>query len=164
MARLLSITHLIPTPTVETVEKSSESENTNYQEDKGESKSDNVNVAEKDSNVIIEWNHIEQKKYGLGKARTVEKFLRTFGINIVTQKIEHHLCRFVGKPMNEIFLAHRRGNGMGVDYDKISFEFKDPVEYGKSWDYENGDDCCEEEEEEQEEQEKQEEEAEEEEE
>ena len=88
----------------------------------------------------IEWNAIEERKYGLGKVRSVSKFLATFGINIFTQKVQHHMCRFVGKPMNRLFLKHLRKNGMGIDYDEISFEFKDPVEYGQTWEGETADD------------------------
>eukprot|EP00551_Chaetoceros_affinis_P006452 CAMPEP_0203686210 /NCGR_PEP_ID=MMETSP0090-20130426/48946_1 /ASSEMBLY_ACC=CAM_ASM_001088 /TAXON_ID=426623 /ORGANISM="Chaetoceros affinis, Strain CCMP159" /LENGTH=595 /DNA_ID=CAMNT_0050555431 /DNA_START=492 /DNA_END=2279 /DNA_ORIENTATION=- len=143
MARLLSITELIPTAEDISKNKKDEENNNNNNQEKGESESENVIVKD-----AIEWNRVEEKKYGLGKARTVKKFLRTFGIDIVAQKVEHHMCRFVGKPMNEMFLAHRRENGMGVDYDQISFEFRDPEVYGKSWDTGNADDCCEEEEEE----------------
>lgn len=88
----------------------------------------------------IEWNAIEERKYGLGKVRSVPKFLATFGINIFTQSAQHHMCRFVGKPMNRMFLKHLRKDGMGIDYDKISFEFKDPVEYGQTWEGDVADD------------------------
>ena len=88
----------------------------------------------------IEWNAIEERKYGLGKVRSVPKFLATFGINIFTQKVQHHVCRFVGKPMNRLFLKYLRKNGMKIDYDQISFEFKDPVEYGQTWEGETADD------------------------
>lgn len=69
----------------------------------------------------------EEKRYGLGKLRTTEKFYKTFGIHTDTQTVEHHLCRFVGKPMMRQFLPYLRPNGMGIDYSKIDFEFVDPV-------------------------------------
>ena len=68
----------------------------------------------------------EEKKYGLGKVRTTEKFYKTFGIHTDTQKVENHLCRFVGKPMMQEFMPHLRQNRMGIDYSGITFEFVDP--------------------------------------
>jgi [Skp1-protein]-hydroxyproline N-acetylglucosaminyltransferase len=69
----------------------------------------------------------EERRYGLGKIRTTEKFYKTFGIHTDTQTVEHHLCRFVGKPMMRQMLPHLRPNGMGIDYSNIDFEFVDPI-------------------------------------
>jgi len=133
MARLLGVIQLLP-------------------DTKQEGKEDNSE--EESQEEAIKWNHVEEKKYGIGKVRTVEKFLKTFGINIYTREVEHHLCQFVGKPMNSMFIPHLRKNGMGIDYDTIDFEFKNPVKHGKQWDSENAEDVDEEEEEEEVEEEK----------
>jgi hypothetical protein len=69
----------------------------------------------------------EENRYGLGKLRSVDKFYKIFGIHRETQTVEKHLCRFVGKPMMRLFLPYLRPNGMGIDYDKIDYEFVDPV-------------------------------------
>lgn len=69
----------------------------------------------------------EEKRYGLGKIRTTEKFYKIYGIHTDTQTVEHHLCRFVGKPMMREFLPHLRANGMGIDYTNIHYEFRDPA-------------------------------------
>lgn len=68
----------------------------------------------------------DEEKYGIGKVRTVEKFMTTFGIHLKEKRVEHHLCRFVGKRMQNAFVPFLRPDGMGIDYDKITFEFKDP--------------------------------------
>jgi [Skp1-protein]-hydroxyproline N-acetylglucosaminyltransferase len=72
-----------------------------------------------------EYNTKDMKKYGLGKVRTTAKFFKTFGIHTATQTVEDHLCRFVGKPMMKVFLPALRENGMGLDYKKIDYVFKD---------------------------------------
>jgi [Skp1-protein]-hydroxyproline N-acetylglucosaminyltransferase len=74
-----------------------------------------------------EWPQDEIHKYGLGRVRATDKFFATFGIHVKEQKVEQHLCRFVGKPMMEVFLPALRSNGMGLDYDKIHYQFKDPA-------------------------------------
>jgi len=76
---------------------------------------------------LDEWPHEEQEKYGRGTVRTTEKFYKTFGIHVKEQRIEHHLCRFVGRPMMKEFLPALREDRMGLDYDKITYEFKDPM-------------------------------------
>jgi hypothetical protein len=75
----------------------------------------------------VQYFDAEEKRYGLGKVRTTEKFYKTFGIHTDTQTVEKHLCRFVGKPMMREFLPHLRPDGMGIDYSKIDYEFVDPV-------------------------------------
>merc|ERR1712029_587484 len=62
---------------------------------------------------IPNWNQAEQERYGLGKVRTVEKFLDTFGINLETMVVQHNLCSFVGQPMQKIFIPALRNDGMG---------------------------------------------------
>jgi hypothetical protein len=73
-----------------------------------------------------DWDHTEEDTYGIGKVRTVSKFYDTFGIHIKEQKVEHHLCRFVGIPMMREFLPHLRPNTMGINYDEIDYQFVDP--------------------------------------
>ena len=82
---------------------------------------------------IRKWNEIESQKYGLGKVRTIHKFLSTFGIHLKDKKVEKHLCRFVGVPMQKVFVKHLRKDRMGIDYGKIQFQFKDPKKYGNTW-------------------------------
>jgi len=74
-----------------------------------------------------EWQHEDEEKYGLGKVRDTAKFFKTFGIHTETKTVEKHLCRFVGQPMMKEFLPALRENGMGIDYDKITYVFKDPA-------------------------------------
>ena len=68
----------------------------------------------------------EEKKYGMGKVRTSEKFFKTFGIHTDTETVEQNLCRFVGRPMLAEFKPKLRSNRMGIDYDKITYVFVDP--------------------------------------
>lgn len=76
---------------------------------------------------VSEWPQDDKIRYGLGHVRKAEKFFETFGIHIAEQKVEQHLCRFVGKPMMKEFLPALRADGMGIDYDKINYRFTDPV-------------------------------------
>ena len=75
-----------------------------------------------------EWDHTEEDIYGLGGVRTPEKFYATFGIHVLDKTVERHLCSFVdtqGRMHNE-FSKFLRWDGMGIDYSKIDYEFKDP--------------------------------------
>lgn len=71
------------------------------------------------------WIREDEMMYGLGKVRDVQRFFDTFGIHVETQTVEHHLCRFVGRPMQTEFMPFLRSNGMGLDYDKITYRFVD---------------------------------------
>jgi hypothetical protein len=75
-----------------------------------------------------EWDHTEEAKYGLGGVRTPELFYETFGIDVVNKRAEPHLCKFVatGK-MHLMFTKYLRSDGMGIDYNKINYKFKDPL-------------------------------------
>ena len=73
-----------------------------------------------------EYFHDKEDEYGLGKIRPKEKFFSLYGIHTETKTVEDHLCQFVGKPMQEKFKPFLRENGMGIDFSKIDFEFKDP--------------------------------------
>lgn len=75
-----------------------------------------------------DWDHSEEERYGLGGVRTPELFYEVFGIDVVNKVTEHHLCQFVetGKMHND-FTKFLRPDGMGIDYDKITFRFKDPM-------------------------------------
>ena len=72
-----------------------------------------------------DWPQQDKELYSLGKVRQTSKFFKTFGIHVETQTVEKHLCRFVGRTMMKIFLPALRDNHMGIDYDKINYEFKD---------------------------------------
>ena len=74
-----------------------------------------------------EWPQNEREYYTLGKVRKPEKFFKIFGIHLKEEKVEGHLCRFVGRPMMKVFMPALRSDGMGIDYDKIDYEFKDPA-------------------------------------
>ncbi len=138
MARLLGITKLLVTENdVKEYEESIKEEGSESNTTKNNELEESTEIEQVEE---VEWNSIEEKKYGLGKVRTVKKFLQTFGINKVTKKVQAHLCRFVGKPMNKMFLQHLRKDRIGIDYDQISFVFKDPKIHGKLWSGENGDD------------------------
>lgn len=76
---------------------------------------------------VAEWVQDDRQKYGLGQIRNADKFFKVFGIHVATQSVEHHLCSFVGKPMMKVFLPAMRENHMGLDYDKINYEFVDPT-------------------------------------
>lgn len=69
------------------------------------------------------WDHKEEEFYGVGTVRTPEKFYATFGIDVVSKTTHKNLCGFVeaGK-MHETFMPKLRDDGMGVDYDLISYQ------------------------------------------
>lgn len=92
-------------------------------------------VNEDNSTDTRDWNRIESKKYGIGHVRPIQKFLDTFGIHLETKTVEKHLCRFVGVPMQKVFVQHLRKDGMGIDYNKIKYQFKDHKIYGKTWEH-----------------------------
>jgi hypothetical protein len=70
----------------------------------------------------------QEDMYGLGAARTPEKFYEVFGIDVTKKKTERHLCRFVESgQMHNQFTKLIRRDGMGVDYSKINYKFKDPA-------------------------------------
>jgi len=73
---------------------------------------------------LSDWDHDDEKLYGVGKGRNVTKFYETFGIDIYKKKVQKNLCMFVqsGK-MHRNFLKFLRSNGMGIDYSKINYKF-----------------------------------------
>lgn len=74
-----------------------------------------------------EYYHKDEEEYGLGQVRPKEKFFKLYGIHADTKTVEDHLCTFVGKPMMRKFQPFLRKNGMGIDFSKIEFEWKDPA-------------------------------------
>lgn len=73
------------------------------------------------------WDHAEEDVYGLGGVRTTEKFYDMFGIDVVKKTTEGHLCQFVqGGRMHRMFTPKLRPDGMGIDYDDVKFQWKDP--------------------------------------
>lgn len=72
----------------------------------------------------------DEEEYGLGSVRTKEKFFSLYGIHPETQTVEDHLCTFVGKPMMKKFKPFLRQNGMGIDFSKINFAWRDPALQG----------------------------------
>ena len=76
---------------------------------------------------VDEWDHTEEQKYGLGKARDVNQFFDIYGIHLKKKTVEKHLCSFVNVgEMHPMFVQHLRPDGMGIDYSKIHYRFKDP--------------------------------------
>lgn len=75
-----------------------------------------------------EWDHAELETYGIGGVRAPEHFYEIFGIHIHEKKVEGHLCSFVdtGGRMHKDFTPHLRADGMGIDYSKITYQFRDP--------------------------------------
>jgi len=75
------------------------------------------------------WDHKEEDRYGLGGVRTPEKFYEIFGIDVHKKTVEGHLCSFVdggnGK-MHRMFTKYLKSDGMGIDYSKVDYQFKDP--------------------------------------
>ena len=80
-----------------------------------------------------EWLHDDEQFYGIGKVRTTKKFFETFGIDVEKQKVEDHLCQFVGINMQNKWRPYLREDTMGVNYDKIDYKFKDPAIFGRTW-------------------------------
>ena len=72
-----------------------------------------------------QWLRTDRVKYGMGRVRTARRFFDIFGIHTDTQTVEKHLCSFVGQPMQRMFIPFLRENGMGLDYNKITYRFKD---------------------------------------
>lgn len=74
-----------------------------------------------------DYNHADEQQYGIGAVREPENFFETFGIHVDSETTENHLCSFVqGGKMHLDFTEHLRPDGMGIDYDKIHYVFKDP--------------------------------------
>ena len=72
--------------------------------------------------------HTQEDLYGIGGVRTPERFYEVFGIDVVNKKTERHLCRFVDTGiMHNQFQKLVRRDGMGVDYSKVTYKFKDPA-------------------------------------
>jgi hypothetical protein len=157
-ARLLGILQMFGSPIVKTnttkseeeegeeegeKEEQQEEEEKEEQQEEGKEKKDpqeQRQVAKKqdpqeneEEVMTISWVSIDEKLYGTGKVRSVQKFLDTFGIDLKKMKVQQHLCRFVDAPMTKIFTKAIRSDKMGINYDKISYQFKDPEEYGKTW-------------------------------
>ena len=78
---------------------------------------------------VEQWDHVDEDIYGVGGVRTAEKFYETFGIDVVNKRVENHLCRFVNNngQMHKQFTTHLRADGMGIDYNQIDYQFKDPA-------------------------------------
>ena len=70
-----------------------------------------------------DWIKTDVMKYGIGEVRPLQRFFNTFGIHTETQSVEKNLCKFVGRPMQKEFLPALRSNGMGLDYEKITYRF-----------------------------------------
>lgn len=83
-------------------------------------------------NKTIPYDTTDEEMYGLGQERSAELFLDVFGIHINNMTVEHNLCSFVGKKMQRIFVPKLRKNGMGLDYEKIKFRYRNPEKKNKN--------------------------------
>jgi Glycosyltransferase (GlcNAc) len=77
------------------------------------------------------WDHTEEDRYGLGGVRTPERFYKTYGIDVIRKTSEGHLCHMVdldghSGPLHSLFTQHLRPDGMGIDYSKFNYAWKDP--------------------------------------
>ncbi|KAL3925353.1 MAG: hypothetical protein SGILL_000462 [Bacillariaceae sp.] len=70
---------------------------------------------------------MDKDKYGLGHVRSKEKYFDTFGIHPKSESVESHLCSFVQKKMHLLFTDFLRDDGIGIDYNKIDFQFQDTM-------------------------------------
>ncbi len=71
-------------------------------------------------------------EYGLGSVRDVAKFFTLFGIHAAERITEHRLCEFVTTGnMHDEFVPHLREDGMGIDYNRISFRFHELISIHK---------------------------------
>lgn len=72
------------------------------------------------------------QEYGLGAVREVSKFFTLFGIHPVEKITEHRLCEFVlTGNMHDEFAPHLRSDGMGIDYNEVSFRFHELISIHK---------------------------------
>lgn len=71
-----------------------------------------------------DWDHIDERIYGLGKVRDATQFFTCFGVHVGERITERKLCDFVSiGTMHRSFLRHLRSDGMGIDYGQINFRF-----------------------------------------
>jgi [Skp1-protein]-hydroxyproline N-acetylglucosaminyltransferase len=71
-------------------------------------------------------------EYGLGSVRDMNKFFTLFGIHAAERITEHRLCEFVTTGnMHDEFVPHLRQDGMGIDYNSISFRFHELISIHK---------------------------------
>jgi len=71
-------------------------------------------------------------EYGLGAVRDTAKFFTLYGIHASEQVTEHRLCEFVTTGnMHDEFVPHIRRDGMGIDYNRISFRFHELISIHK---------------------------------
>lgn len=73
------------------------------------------------------WDHTEEDVYGLGNVRTPEQLMRLLGIDVPNLQMQGHLCQFVNRgTMHQLFVPHLRDDGMGINYDALDYQWKDP--------------------------------------
>lgn len=75
------------------------------------------------------WDHEDEDFYGLGGVRTPEKFYKTFGIDVLNQRVQRHMCDWVDgagpNSMHNQLTVFLRPDGMGIDYSKVNFVYQD---------------------------------------
>ena len=71
-------------------------------------------------------------EYGLGAVREISKFFTLYGIHASERITEHRLCEFVVTGnMHDEFSPHLRQDGMGIDYNRVSFRFHELISIHK---------------------------------
>ena len=81
----------------------------------------------------LDYLHLEEELYGLGRVRSREHFFNLFGIHPSTTTIEKNLCQFVEgfassgalDSMHVNFIPFLRYDKMGIDYTRIAFRHKE---------------------------------------
>lgn len=71
-------------------------------------------------------------EYGLGAVRDIVKFFTLYGIHASERVTEHRLCEFVTTGnMHDEFVPYMRHDGMGIDYNRVSFRFHELISIHK---------------------------------
>ena len=70
------------------------------------------------------WINDPNEIFGIGQARTLQKFHTSFGVHPREKITERKLCNFVSTGrMHKQFIPKLREDGMGLNYDQINFRF-----------------------------------------
>lgn len=79
-----------------------------------------------------DWDHTDVDIYGLGGVRTPEQLWRILGFHVEHKTVPAHLCEFVESGlMHSTMMAHLRGDGMGIDYNAIDYQWQDEQVSGR---------------------------------
>merc|ERR1712154_485147 len=81
------------------------------------------------------------KRYGLGKQRDFDVFLKVFGIDLVTKEIYNHCAEVFAGILHDRLHAYLRPNKRGINYDYVYIpqDHIDDDDGNNGKDNENGD-------------------------